>query len=93
MNQYSILTLLKEIVGLDWYLPMNSILHYNNYKGVLCNMVSIPVCKNESSFKRTNHGLGKWFNHLPSYIRGNKADVSDSEVAGWMMKRLATLHD
>ena len=56
-------------------------------------MVSIPVCKNESSFKRTNRGLGKWFDNLPSYIRGNKVDVSGSEVAGWMMKRLATLHD
>ena len=93
INQYSISTLLKEIVDLHRYLPKNNILHYNNYK-VLCNIVStIPVCKNGSSFARTNCAVGKWFDHLPSYIRGNNLDISDSEVAGCMIKQLATLHD
>jgi hypothetical protein len=93
INQFSISTLLKEIVGLQRSLPNNNIMQYTTFTNHVCNVVSIPVAKNEESFMRINRGQTKWFGHLPSFVIGSKNDlINESEVAGWMIKRLATLH-
>ena len=93
INQFSISTLLKEIVGLQRSLPNNNIMQYTTFTNHVCNVASIRVAKNEESFMRINRGQTKWFDHLPSFVIGSKNDaINESEVAGWMIKRLATLH-
>ena len=92
--------LLKEIVSLSNAFPHEQLLSYTHWNGQESNLLSVPICKNEVSFLRTNRGKSKWLDHLPSLVVGNCNDRNDeesvkrkNEAAGWILNRFGRIYE
>ena len=64
-----------------------------NWKGKCTHLVQLPVCKSKESFVRMNQKK-RFVDNLPMQLICRKNnDVSVSSAAGWIMKRLAQIHE
>jgi hypothetical protein len=94
IKKSTIQIVLKEIVAVSNAFPKKKLLSYTHWNGQRSNLMSIPICKNEESFLRTNRGKSKWLDNLPSLIVGNDNNGDDeSKAAGWVLNRFGSLFE
>ena len=83
---------LQEIVKLSRRFPKEKIFQYRNWNGILCNVVSVPVCSNEKSFSAMNR-YTKFIDDLPSHVRGHNNQIKNEDTAEWIINALGQKYE
>ena len=78
--------ILRDIVTLFNKFEKKDLLQFENWKGNICNVVAIPVCKSKASFMKLNNKF-KFIDNLAKYV-GIELDAAE-----WIVLRMARLYE